>query len=94
MPGIPMNSLWLDGVSLRNSDKLFKAIEPYENVRCLVWGHVHQEMDSYRNGVLLMSSPSSCIQFAPGSVDFKVDDQPPGYRWLGRYGQNLGCLHR
>ena len=30
----------------------------------------------------MMSSPSSCIQFAPDSEDFKVDDQPPGYRWL------------
>ena len=27
-------------------------------------------------------SPSTCVQFAPGSKSFKVDNQPPGYRWL------------
>jgi Icc protein len=32
-----------------------------------------------------MSTPSSCIQFAPGSECFKADDQPPGYRWLDLY---------
>ncbi len=35
-----------------------------------------------RNGVRLLASPSTCIQFAPGSVDFKVDTTAPGYRWL------------
>ncbi len=32
--------------------------------------------------VALMASPSTCVQFAPGSAGFKADDQPPGYRWL------------
>jgi len=32
--------------------------------------------------VRLLASPSTCVQFAPGSESFKVDDQPPGYRWL------------
>ena len=29
-----------------------------------------------------MSTPSSCIQFARHSDDFKVDELAPGYRWL------------
>ena len=40
------------------------------------------EVEKERNGVRLMASPSSCIQFAPNSRDFRMDDQPPGYRWL------------
>ncbi|MCY1451598.1 3',5'-cyclic adenosine monophosphate phosphodiesterase CpdA [compost metagenome] len=35
-----------------------------------------------RNGVRLLASPSTCIQFEPGSEDFKVGEQAPGYRWL------------
>jgi Icc protein len=35
-----------------------------------------------RNGVRLLGSPSTCVQFAPGSEHFKVGDQAPGYRWL------------
>ncbi len=34
-------------------------------------GHVHQEIDRERNGVRLLASPSTCIQFAPGSEDFQ-----------------------
>jgi Icc protein len=29
-----------------------------------------------------MASPSTCIQFAPNSEDFKLDERAPGYRWL------------
>jgi len=29
-----------------------------------------------------MASPSTCVQFAPGSMNFRADDRPPGYRWL------------
>ena len=44
--------------------------------------HVHQEIDRQRNGVRLLASPSTCVQFAAGCENFKADDQPPGYRWL------------
>jgi Icc protein len=29
-----------------------------------------------------MASPSTCIQFLPGSDGFAVDTTAPGYRWL------------
>jgi Icc protein len=29
-----------------------------------------------------MSTPSTCIQFKPGSKTFALDDLPPGYRRL------------
>jgi Icc protein len=43
---------------------------------------VHQQIDWLRNGVNLMASPSTCVQFAPGSERFRADDLAPGYRWL------------
>ncbi|MNG26033.1 3',5'-cyclic adenosine monophosphate phosphodiesterase CpdA [compost metagenome] len=30
----------------------------------------------------LLASPSTCVQFAPGSEDFCVGNEAPGYRWL------------
>jgi Icc protein len=77
-----MGSLWLDGVNLRNNEKLFRAIEPYDNVRCMVWGHVHQGSDRQHNGVRMISTPSTASQFLPDSDVFKIDTKPPGYRWL------------
>ena len=43
---------------------------------------MHQEIDTERNGVRLLASPSTCVQFAPGCENFKADAKPPGYRWL------------
>jgi Icc protein len=57
-------------------------VERYPGVRGVLWGHVHQQLDQYRGDIKLMASPSTCVQFAPGSDNFKADDQAPGYRWL------------
>ncbi len=79
---VPMGSRWLDGVALRNSDEFFDIVEQYSHVRGILWGHVHQASDRQRNGVRLMSTPSTCSQFLPNSDDFALDEHPPGYRWL------------
>jgi len=79
---VPMGSAWIDEQMVADSDAFFEIIDRFDCVRGILWGHVHQALDDRRDAVMLMSTPSTCIQFAPGSHDFKVDDQPPGYRWL------------
>lgn len=79
---VPMGSKWLDSVALRNPEAFFDVLDRHTNVRGVLWGHVHQEFDGDRNGVRLMSTPSTCRQFLPGSEKFALDDAPPGYRWL------------
>ncbi len=54
----------------------------HRNVRAVLWGHVHQHFEGERNGVRLMSTPSTCAQFLPRSDGFAIDRRPPGYRWL------------
>lgn len=73
---------WLDEQKVVDADAFFCVIDQYSCVRGVLWGHVHQEHDSLRAGVRLLSSPSTCVQFAPGSTLFKADDIPPGYRRL------------
>ena len=65
-----------------DADAFFAVLDRYPGVRGVLWGHVHQEIDRQRNGVRLLASPSTCVQFAAGCENFKADDQPPGYRWL------------
>jgi 3',5'-cyclic-AMP phosphodiesterase len=79
---VPVGTAWLDRLMLDNPGTLFEIIEKHPNVRALLWGHIHQDFDSMRNGVRLLASPSTCIQFRPGCADFTLDDRPPGYRWL------------
>jgi Icc protein len=79
---VAMGNQWLDGVGLRNSAEFFSVIDNHSNVRSIVWGHVHQVSDRERNGVKMLSTPSTGAQFLPGSDAFMLDDKPPGYRWL------------
>ncbi|MDD2060097.1 3',5'-cyclic-AMP phosphodiesterase [Pseudomonas sp. GD03860] len=79
---VSIGCAWMAPIGLRNADALFAVLDRYPQVRAVLWGHVHQEWDQLRNGVRLLASPSTCIQFEPGSEDFKVGEQAPGYRWL------------
>lgn len=82
---IDVQSAWLDSIGLRNRDELFEIVDRHDNVRLILWGHVHQEVDLERNRVRMLASPSTCVQFKPGSREFAVDTAAPGYRWLNLY---------
>ena len=82
---IPIDCVWMEPIGLRNPDALFAVLGRFPQVRAVLWGHIHQMFDQVREGVRLLASPSTCIQFAPGSEDFQLDDLPPGYRWMRLY---------
>lgn len=79
---IPMESAWLDRINLKNADEFLALIQRFNNVRAVLWGHVHQESDRTLNGVRFLSTPSTCVQFKPNCAEFTVDELGPGYRWL------------
>ena len=79
---VPVGCAWLDEQMVSDAAAFFDVLDRFPGVRAVLWGHVHQEVDTQRNGVRLLASPSTCVQFAPGSATFKADDKPPGYRWL------------
>ncbi|MCP4408313.1 MAG: 3',5'-cyclic-AMP phosphodiesterase [Gammaproteobacteria bacterium] len=82
---IPMGSTWLDTMAVDNAVAMFDIIDQYPQVRGIVWGHVHQAYDGRHKGLRMLSGPSTCIQFLPGSEKFALDTTPPGYRWLELY---------
>lgn len=79
---IPLGCKWLDTQVVSSADRFFEILDRYDNVRAIVWGHVHQEYEGERKGVNLYAVPSTCVQFKPKSEDFAVDDTAPGYRWF------------
>lgn len=79
---VPMGSGWIDQQMVEDREDFLAVIDRFPGVKGILWGHVHQQLDADHDAVKLMSTPSTCVQFAPNSDDFKVDDQPPGYRWL------------
>lgn len=83
---VAIGSRWMDSIGLREPERLFEVLDRHRNVRALLWGHIHQEFEQVRNGVRLLASPSTGVQFAPRSERFKVDSLAPGYRWLRLHG--------
>ncbi|HEX7011367.1 MAG TPA: metallophosphoesterase [Steroidobacteraceae bacterium] len=79
---IPMGSDWLDQVGLSDAEEFMAVVRAHPNVRGVLWGHVHQSLDSFIHGVRFMASPATCAQFMPGSNRFAIDSRPPGYRLL------------
>jgi Icc protein len=73
---------WLDQQMVADAEEFFAVLQRFPGVRGVLWGHVHQQVDRCHGEIQLMASPSTCVQFAPNSVDFRADAIPPGYRWL------------
>ena len=79
---VPIGSQWMDRYIVQNAPVFWELISPYQNIKAVLWGHVHQEFDDLYNGIRLLSSPSTCIQFAPNQDEFALEDSMPGYRWF------------
>jgi Icc protein len=81
-PPVLVGSAWLDRSRLGNAREFFEVVDRHPQVRAVLAGHVHQACDALRGTVRVMTAPSTCAQFAPGSTRFAVDPRPPGYRWI------------
>ncbi len=79
---VPVGCAWLDEQMVADAEAFFAVLRRHPQVRMVLWGHVHQEFAGERDGIALRATPSSCIQFAPASAGFRVDEQSPGLRWL------------
>lgn len=79
---LPTNSAWLDQHSLANPEQLAEVLFPFKQVKALIHGHIHQQVDSLWKGYRLFATPSTCIQFKPHCHNFTLDPLPQGWREL------------
>jgi 3',5'-cyclic-AMP phosphodiesterase len=79
---IAVEAAWLQRHALQNSAELFAILDRHSQVKGVVFGHIHHELNQIRNGVAYHGAPSTCVQFHPYSEEFALDGQNPGYRWL------------
>ncbi|AWM81538.1 3',5'-cyclic-AMP phosphodiesterase [Gammaproteobacteria bacterium ESL0073] len=81
-PVFSCSNTWLNEIKLQDSWKLLERLEGHLNANVILCGHIHQEFEAHYRGIYLFATPSTCIQFAPSSEDFKIDTLAPGYRWI------------
>ena len=79
---VAIGCAWLDEQMVEDAPELFEILAAHMQARALLWGHVHQEFAQQRGALQLLATPSTCVQFAPQSSGFRVDELPPGMRWL------------
>ncbi len=78
----PVGSKWIDTMAVGNSKELWEILSSHENVKCVLFGHVHQEFDDFQSEIRVLGAPSTCFQFEPKKKNFALDAEPPGFRWL------------
>lgn len=94
---LPVGSRWMDTMVLKNPDRFFGLLADHPQVKAVLCGHIHQKYENEHQGVRLIGTPSTCVQFVAGQDDFAIDACPPGYRWLnllanGEIETGLGLL--
>lgn len=82
---VPSGSAWMDTMQLENGAEFFSRLKGYPQVRGIVFGHVHQEMELEHRGLRILGTPSTCFQFKPSQAEFALDPVPSGYRWIELY---------
>lgn len=88
-PPVSIGSPWMDRMGLQNPADLFSVIDQHEQVKAVLWGHIHQEFSGMHKEVRLMSAPSTCVQFAQKANEYTRDNQPAGYRYLKLYASGV-----
>jgi len=80
-PPLAVGCAWLDGSRCADGPALLAAaMQP--PVHAVLCGHVHQQFETRHQGVSILTTPSTCVQFQPGMDEFSLDDAAPGYRAL------------
>jgi Icc protein len=79
---IPIGSPWIDRYPLLEAGVLLEIIDRHENVKAVVWGHVHQAFETDRKGTAMLGGPSSAINSLPGVRKFTADPAGPACRFL------------
>ncbi|MCV6613567.1 MAG: 3',5'-cyclic-AMP phosphodiesterase [Cellvibrionaceae bacterium] len=90
---LAVGSSWVDAYLVGAAERFIAMVEAAPHVRAVLWGHVHQAFSAERGQAKFLAAPSTCIQFKPGSREFALDRQMPGYRWL-QLGADGRCQSR
>lgn len=93
---IPVGCAWVDVYQVKSHEAFLDIIDRYDNVKAVSWGHVHQAFHKDYNGVAMIATPSTCVQFTPENDAFRVDTKMPGYRSYQLYpdGKFTTKVHR
>ena len=86
-PVLPLNSIWMDTYMLViNGNELHEALLPArDRLRGVFFGHIHQNTQTFRDGILYVSVASAFAQFSAwpnaNTTGFDVE-HPPAFNFV------------
>lgn len=76
-----VGSAWLDRMMVSNPEELFAALGPVrERLLGIIFGHIHQDFQGEWQGIPVIGTRATSVQFTPRTEEFQTSDEPPGYR--------------
>jgi Icc protein len=85
----PLGLAWIDAMRLRNGEDLVVRLRAHDRVRWLICGHVHLDQVIARDGLTLLTTPSTCVQLSKVSQVVKILPGPPAFRVVDVDGEAL-----
>jgi len=85
----PLGLAWMDSMPLRNGADLVAVLERHPTARWIVCGHVHMDQQIQRDGLTMLTTPSTCLQVSKLSQARKFSAGPPGFRLVEVKGRTL-----
>lgn len=86
-PVLPLNSVWMDrNMLVQNGDELHQALLPArDRLRAVFYGHVHQSVQTMRDGILYVATASTFSQFTAWPTHAETGfapEQLPAYSFV------------
>ncbi len=70
---------WMDKHEWVNREAFTQLVESFPQVKVVIYGHIHTEIETNQNGVLYLACPSTCWQWAI-TKSFGLTEAMPGFR--------------
>ncbi|MCF2949077.1 metallophosphoesterase [Paraglaciecola aquimarina] len=70
---------WMDKHPWLNRHEFVELINQHSAVKAVVYGHIHSDIESTKNGIQYMACPSTCWQWQNSEL-FAVSELRPGFR--------------
>lgn len=84
---VPSGLEKMDTMGLQSPEKFFAAIAPFNQVRLVVFGHIHHDLHQVKDQVNYYGCPSTCVQFInPNAENAENPDlKLPAFRLLSLF---------
>ncbi|MEZ6126310.1 MAG: metallophosphoesterase [Planctomycetaceae bacterium] len=88
-PPVDVNSVWMDLIGLAGRELLQNVVQEDPRIRLICCGHVHHELETTLHQTLVVTTPSTGIQFDPQGTHPTFAAAAPGYRIIEFRGDDL-----